>query len=451
VSAPQVIVVGGGLAGITAALECAEAGARVSLFEARPRLGGATWSTRRDGLDVDNGQHVFLRCCTAYRGFLRRLGVEHLVTLQPRLSIPVLAPGTGAAWIRRRGLPAPAHLAESLLRYRHVPFADRVRIARTARRLGRLDLKDPATDERRLGEWLAAQGESEAAIDAFWDLLVRPTLNAPAAEASLSLAAFVFREGLLGAADAGDVGYANVPLDQVHAQPAAEALRRLGVAVHTRAPIAAIEALAGEAPAVRAGGARLAADAVILAADHEAAAGLLPEGAGVDGGALARLGRSPILNLHVVFDREVLPWPFAVGVRSPLQWIFDRTRAAGLAQGQYLAVSLSAADAWLGRSREELARVFVPAFAELLPAARGARVLRFFATCERTATFAQGPGTARLRPGATTAHPRVFLAGAWTATGWPATMEGAVRSGVAAARAALAAAGRASALPAEAA
>jgi squalene-associated FAD-dependent desaturase len=497
---PRVLVVGGGLAGIAAALACADAGARVRLLEARPRLGGATWSTEREGLAVDNGQHVFLRCCSAYRGLLHRLGVEHLVALQPRLAIPVLSPGARPAWIRRGRLPAPAHLAGSLLGFHPLGLRERLRAARTALRLGRLDPADPRLDAQRLGDWLAAQGESAAAIDTFWDLLVRPTLNAPAREASLALAAFVFQEGLLRSADAGDVGFASVPLDRVHAEPAAAALAAAGVPVVTRCRVDAVEAPPAGAPALRAGGARLDADAVILATDHEAAARLLPAGAGVDRDALARLGRAPIVNLHVVFDRPVLPWPFAAAVRSPLQWLFDRTSAqqgcgaaaqraeaerssSGRTQGcskaaeqprsepqaseggppqgraaqrgeaersQYLAVSLSAADEWLGRSREDLARVFLPAFAELLPAARAAQVLHFFATAERAATFAQVPGTARLRPRARTAHPGLFVAGAWTATGWPATMEGAVRSGLAAAEAALGAPRRAG-LPAEAA
>ncbi len=313
-------------------------------------------------------------------------------------------------------------------------------------------------DAQRLGDWLAAQGESPASIDAFWDLFVRPTLNLPAREASLALTAFVFQQGLLRTADAGDVGYPSVPLDRVHAEPAATELAKAGALVATRCRVEAIEAPPAGAPAVRADGARLGADAVILATDHEAAARLLPGASGVDRDALARLGRAPILNLHVVFDRAVLPWPFAAAVRSPLQWIFDRTSAqpgetdrGKAGRSQYVAVSLSAADEWVGRSREDLARVFLPAFAELLPAAATARVTRFFVTCELAATFAQLPGTGRLRPGAQTAHPALFLAGAWTATGWPATMEGAVRSGLAAARAALRASGHPHRLPAEAA
>jgi squalene-associated FAD-dependent desaturase len=451
VSEPRVLVIGGGLAGIAAALACADAGARVELLEARPRLGGATWSTQREGLAIDNGQHVFLRCCTAYRGLLERLGVARRTTLQRRLEVPVLAPGARVAWIRRSALPAPAHLATSLLRFSHLPLRERLGAARAAHALGRLDPGDARVDAQSLGDWLVARGASDAAVDGFWDLLVRPTLNLPPREASLALAAFVFREGLLGSPQAGDIGWADVTLDRVHAEPAALALERAGAPVRTRTRADAVELPRGGAPAVRSGGARLGADAVIVAVDHEAAARLLPPEAGVDPGALEALGRSPIANLHVVFDRKVLPWPFAAAVGSPLQWIFDRSRAAGLERGQYLAVSLSAAEPWLGRSREELRRVFLPAFEALLPAARAARVERFFVTCERSATFAQRPGTAALRPPTATAHPALFLAGAWTDTGWPATMEGAVRSGISAARAALVAAGRTRGLPAEAA
>jgi uncharacterized protein with NAD-binding domain and iron-sulfur cluster len=198
-------------------------------------------------------------------------------------------------------------------------------------------------------------------------------------------------------------------------------------------------------------GQRLEAEAVILATPHREAARLLPAAAGIDCDGLRRLGRSPIVNLHVVFDRPVMDLPFVASIDTPLQWIFDRSAAAGLERGQYLTVSLSAADAYLGLSRAELRGIFLPALEGLLPDARRARVEHFFATCEREATFLQRPGTQRLRPGPRTASPGLFLAGAWTDTGWPATMEGAVRSGLAAARGALLASGRARGLPAEAA
>jgi uncharacterized protein with NAD-binding domain and iron-sulfur cluster len=183
--------------------------------------------------------------------------------------------------------------------------------------------------------------------------------------------------------------------------------------------------------------ARRWADAVILALPPDGAARLAPAAAGLEANALARLGVSPIVNLHVWFDRAVTDLPLAAGWDTPLQWIFDRTAAAGAPRGQVLTVSLSAADEWLGRSRTELRAQLLPAFAALFPAARDAQVLDFIVQSDPAATFRQVPGTRRLRPSAATRHPAVYVAGAWTDTGWPATMESAVRSGALAARAAL--------------
>jgi len=438
VSRPRIAVVGGGLAGLAAALACGDAGAEVTLCEARPRLGGATWSTELQGLSVDNGQHVFLRCCTEYLGFLERVGARERTAIQPRLAIPVLTPNGVTSWLRRAALPAPLHLAPSLLRYAPLSLGERLRLVPAARRLAALDLDDPALDRSTFGEWLARNGQSPRAIERFWDLVTRPTVNLPATEASLALAAKVFQTGLLQAPDAADVGYATVPLAQVHGEPAERALEKLGAAVWKRARVQRIElGPGGAAAAIWVAGQRLACDAVVLAAPHEDAAKLLPDGAGLDPAALGRLGSSPILNLHSVWDRRVLPHAFAAGVGTPLEWIFDRTEASGLERGQYLAVSLSAADRWVGRSAESLRETFEPAFRALLPAARDARLLQFFTTCEPTATFRGAPGTRELRARPETRAPGLHLAGAWTDTGWPATMEGAVRSGRAAARAAL--------------
>ena len=443
----HVAVVGGGLAGLAAGLACADAGARVTLLEARPRLGGATWSTQHQGLAIDNGQHVFLRCCTAYRGFLERIGAGDRVEIQRRLAIPVVAPGGRTAWLRRHRLPAPLHLAPSLARFAHLSWAERLRIAAAARRLAKLDLADPALDQRSFGAWLEGEEQSPRSIDRFWDLVTRPTLNAGAGDASLALAAMVFQTGLLRESDAADIGWARVPLERVHAEPAARALAELGVEVLMRARVRGIELEAGGVAGIRLDGRRIPADAVILATPHAEAAELLPGETGIDTRALAALASSPIVNLHVVWDRPILPHVFAAAVDSPLQWIFDRTEASGLASGQYLAVSLSAADAYVGVSADSLRRSFEPEFARLFPAARAARLEKLFVTCEPAATFRQAPGTHRLRASTQTRVDGLYLAGAWTDTGWPATMEGAVRSGLAAARAALAAAGRTQGLP----
>lgn len=443
---PHIAIVGGGLAGLSAAVACADAGARVSLFESRVRLGGATWSTQHRGLEVDNGQHVFLRCCTEYRAFLDRIGASDHVVLQPRLAIPVGAPDGRTAWIRSHPFPVPVHLAPTLLRFPWLPLAGRVRAGLTALRLGALDLADPALDAQRFGDWLAAQGESAAAIDGFWDLFVRPTVNLPAREASLALAAKVFQTGLLTRRDGADLGYASVPLQRVHADPATIVLEKAGARISLRAKVQQL-AIDATGAALQVDGERIAADAVVLATPPDDAAALLPSEAGLAAASLAGLGAAPIVNLHVVFERRVLELPFLAGIGTPLQWIFDRSAASGLERGQYLAVSLSAADEWIGRSAEDLRAVFLPALEALLPGARGVPVRDFFVTVEREATFRGVPGTAALRPPAQTRLPRLAMAGAWTRTRWPATMEGAVRSGRAAARAVLLATGVTGPLP----
>ena len=439
-SAPHLAVVGGGLAGLRAALSCADAGARVTLLEARARLGGATWSLEKRGLHVDNGQHVFMRCCTAYRELLERLGVSHKVDLQRRLAVPVAAPGRPLAWIRRRALPSPAHLAASLLGFSHLPFSVRLRAARAARRFAWLDPDDPALDARSLGEWLAEHGAGDAASLAFFDLLIRATLNEPAASASLALAAKVMRTGFLDRPDAPDIGIARVPFADLHGEPGQRALEAAGAELRLRAPVDGIRCTPGGV-VLATGGAALEADAVILAAPHSAAAGLAPPEAGVDAPALEALGASPIVNLHLWLDRPVMPHAFVAGWNTPLQWTFDRSEAAGVDRGQLLSISLSAAGEWLGLGRAALRERFLPALTELFPAARGAELIDCVAVQEPAATFRQVAGSRSLRPGPATRHSRVWLAGAWTDTGWPATMEGAVRSGEAAARGALAALG----------
>ena len=427
----RVAVVGGGLAGIAAALELADSGSTVTLYEARTRLGGATYSVRRKDHWIDNGQHVLLRCCTAYRGFLARLGVEHLVPIQPRLRIPVLREDKSPAFLSRAPLPAPLHLVPTLLRYAPLRRHDRLNALRGAAALRKLDPADERLDAQTFGAWLGAHKQSADTVAELWNLITLPTLNLPASEGSLALATMVFRTGLLDAADACDIGIPAVTLQRLHGDAAATALDRAGVRVKLGAPVRSVE---GRKLQLDEGAQD--ADAVIVAVPHESVARIVPARA-VDADALARLGSSPIVNLHVHFDRRVLDEPFAAAeAASPLQWLFDRTEASGVGGGQLVSVSLSGAQADIGEPLAALRERYLPALERLLPAARTAEVLDFAATREPRATFRAVPGTARLRPGPRTAVPGLYLAGAWTNTGWPATMESAVRSGIAAARAA---------------
>jgi len=425
----SIVVVGGGLAGITAALACADAGCEVTLVERRARLGGLTWSSRRNGLWFDNGQHVFMRCCTEYRGLLARLGVPDLVELQDRMTVPVLSPGGGRAVIRRSGLPAPAHLARALLGYGHLPVRDRLSLGTAVRALMHVDPDDPVSDTQTFAEWLRAHRQGERAISALWDLITLPTVNLPAREASLALAARVFRTGLLEDNAGGDIGWSRVPLQQLHGDAAAAALAAAGVEMALSTPVAGIDGTSVETERRT-----FDADAVIAAVPHDAAATILPPGVLE---APAALGASAIVNVHLVLDRRVMGDAMAAVVGSPLQFVFDRTASSGATDGQCLAVSLSAADAYLGWRASALVRLMVDALGELFPAARRATVRDAWVVREPRATFRGAPGTARLRPPPTTSVPGLFIAGAWGATGWPATMEGAVRSGRAAAHAAL--------------
>lgn len=434
----RVVVVGGGLAGLRAAVTCADAGASVRLLESRPRLGGATWSFERGELEIDNGQHVFMRCCSSYIEWLDRLGVRDRITLQDRLAVPVLSPGRRVAWIRRSPVPAPAHLARSLLSYAPLAFRERLHAARTALQFSSLDPDDPALDDQSLGEWLQRHGESDAAIDRLWDLLIRPTLNLSARDASLALSARVLRTGFLDRADGGDVGWSRVPLSRLHAEPAAAVLAAAGAVTECKTAVRRVEPARENQPAkVHVDGAVFEADAVIVALPPKDAARVLDGLGGVDTARAEALGRSPIVSLHLRLDRRVLALPFAAGIDTPLQWIFDRTESSGLDRGQYLTASLSAGSDYEGRSADSLRREFEPALVELLPQARAAKIEEFFVTCEREATFLQRPGMRKLRPTPGRLAPGVFIAGAWTDTGWPVTMEGAVRSGLIAASAAL--------------
>jgi squalene-associated FAD-dependent desaturase len=443
--AGHVVVAGGGLAGITAAIALREAGLRVTLLESRPRLGGATCSFSRDGLIVDNGQHVFLGCCTAYRELIARLGMTGAVSQQDRFDVTVLSPH-GQARLRRTRLPGPLHMGQALASYALLSRAERFRVTQAALAMRFLDPARPGLDAQRLGDWLAAHGQGERARRVLWDLFTVSALNVSGDDANLPLAATVVRTALLGARDAADIGIPGIPLGDLHGQAAARLLGRLGASVRLGAKVTAVQPLPDGGFRVRLADRGIGdaaptdlpdADGVVLAVPPETAARLLPPGPATPGPGPDRwreLGASPIVNVHVLYDQPVTRLPLAAAVDSPVQWVFDRTGPSGLAAGQYLAISVSAADEIVDTPAAELRELFVPALRQLFPAAREARITDFFVTRERRATFRQVPGCGGKRPGAGTGRTGLVLAGAWTDTGWPDTMEGAVRSGLIAVR-----------------
>src|SRR6185437_7041980 len=326
----KVAVIGGGLAGITAAIALAETGADVTLLEARPRLGGATCSFSRDGLTVDTGQHIFLGCCSAYRGLLDRLGMTGHTTLQDRFDVTVLAPGAAGqprkARLRRTALPGPLHMLPALGRYPFLSRTERLSVSRPALAMRFVDPSKPAVDQQRFGDWLAARGQTERARRALWDLFSVSALNIAGDDASLALAAVVVKTGLLGKNNAADIGVPALPLGELHGDAGATLLAKLGGQVALSTKVSAIEPVSG-------GGFRIAlaqgdpvtADAVVLAVPHEKAAPLIPAGALPEQtvAGWAGLGASPIVNVHVIYDRPVMDLPFVAAIDSPVQWVFD--------------------------------------------------------------------------------------------------------------------------------
>jgi hydroxysqualene dehydroxylase len=410
------VVVGGGLAGLAAALELADAGHHVTVLEARPTLGGAvqTLPEREGDPDPppDNGQHIALGCCAEYLGFLERIGQAGSVRRE-RLALPVIAEDGSVARI------APGPLG--LLRYDHVSLRDRLAIARVAHKLGRLVPADH--DGETFARLLRRLGQSQAAIDRFWDVFIRPALNLRCEEVSATPALFTVQTALLGERDASDVILPLAPLGAMHGEAAGVALRELGGVVRTGERVAALE----DGAVVLADGGRVEADVVVVA---------LPpaESAQVLGDPDPGLQDSPIVSAHLLFDRAILGFEVAALLSSPAHWIFDRGALTGhrpASGGQYLTVVSSGAPELL----EVRGRGLVDLLAGELTARLGpAGLLWSRVSREPAATFAALPGTAARRLGTDTGRPGVARAGAWTDTGWPATMESAVRSGRAAVR-----------------
>lgn len=409
------VVIGGGLAGLAAALELADAGQDVTLLEARPTLGGAVQTLpEREGdppPPPDNGQHVALGCCTAYVGFLERIGQAGALRRE-RLALPVIG-ADGSVAVLGAG-------PVSLLRYRHISLAERISVATVARRLGKLN--SAAHDQETFAGLLRRLGQSQRVIDRFWDVFMRPALNLRSEEASAALGLFTVQTALLGGREASDLLLPTAPLGEMHGGAAGRALEVAGARVELRARVEALEADA----AVLASGERIRGDAFVVALPPAESAELLGEPA-------PALEDSPIVSVHLLFDRRLMEPSLAALLGSPAHWVFDRGRLTGNVpeRGQYLTVVASGAPELAETRGRELVELMAKELTERLGRAEllWSRVSR-----EPGATFAGRPGTAAARQGVETSRPNVARAGAWTATGWPATMEGAIRSGQVAAR-----------------
>ena len=394
----KAVVVGGGLAGLSAALELVDKGHEVTLLEARPTVGGKVQTLpKREGdpePPPDNGQHIALGCFTDYLEFLERIGSRDKIRRLP-LELTVIDEQGRSAKI--------GYGLGSLLRYRHLSLRDRLRIAVLVARLPRLE----ARQGESFGEFLRRHRQTGTAIERFWDVFIRPGLNLRTDEVDAETARFTVLRALRSGRAASDLVLPAAPLGHMHGDAAVRALEQAGARVQTGARVDDL----GD----------LDADAVVLALPPEETSRLLGENWTFD--------HSPIVSVHLLFDRVILRQPMAALLGSDAHWIFDRGVLTGQDpdQGQYLTVVSSAVPELLEVRGRELVDLIADQVTQRLGPAE---VLWSRVSREPEATIAVRPGLRR----PPTARDELALAGAWLEAPWPPTMEGAVRSGRAAAR-----------------
>jgi len=439
-----VVVVGAGLAGLAAAMRLATLGVRPIVLEKRPFPGGRAYSflDRETGAEVDNGQHVFLGVCTEYVAFLKEAGAWENVRLAQGLDVPVLR-GRRVSRLRSGHLPGRAGMLAALLGFGHLSWADRARVA--------YGMVRAATEKRVHGggpleqmsfdKWLRWHGQNDRTIDRFWDLIVRAAMNDVSRWVSADAGLMLLQTALLGGSSDAAVGYAVSGLTTAVADIARRRIEALGGEVRTETQAARVEMDGGVARGVyTSNGEVVTGDACVLAVPFHALPGLVPPELTVNGGelhAVASLETSPIVALHIWYEGPVLADDYVAVLDSPIQWVFNVSSLHGEpdARPQHVVISLSGAQEWRDVPRKEIGRLFLAEMARLFPAASPEAATRALVIKSPDATFRPAPGTARFRPPQQTHVPGLFLAGDWTSTGWPSTMEGAVRSGNLAAKA----------------
>ncbi len=431
----RVVVVGGGLAGMAAAAALHGAGVHVTLIEARKTLGGRAGSFRDPITDevLDNCQHVLLGCCTNLLDFYQRLGVAHLITFEKAIHF---LDGTGKEFslFGVGGLPAPLHLGLAFLRFGALTWAERIALTRAMlamMRLGRAGRTE--LDSLPFGDWLAHYRQPASLIHKLYDPVLISALNEETRNVSSSYAIQVFVDSLLASSGGYPVGLPRCPLSELYARlPCTDVRNGTRVSGLDFSPD-------GSCRCVRlADGGLLEADAIVLAINHHTLPKWIPEEVARRDHRFAHLDRLesvPILGAHLWFDRPVLKTSHAALIEGPLQWLFRKDPRGTAVHGV-----ISAARDWVDRSKEECLALFEKQVRTTLRGARDARLTRGVVVVEKRATFSVRPGLEQYRP--EQAPPvgglsNVYLAGDYTQTGWPATMEGAVRSGYLAAAAAI--------------
>lgn len=435
-SQKTVTVIGGGVAGMSAACALAEAGLRVDLVERRGYLGGRASSYRHPGVDeiIDNCQHVLFGCCTNLSGFYRRIGVADRIYWTNEMTM--IEPGgrrskLGPSKFVGLGFPPPMHGMPKLLAAHAFTLADKIALARAFMALMR---PVPAYSRESLADWLKRHGQTPGALERFWRLVIASALNADLDCIALPYAAKVIRELFMNSAYAGSMGMSTVPLSELYA-PVAPFIEQGGGAVHLNSAVERVEwdeEVSEWAVATRTG--EVVSDFLVLALPFEATAGLvakMPAAEGVDEllGKIEKHEHWPICSVHLWFDREITDLDHAILLDREIHWLYNQSRLQHREGEHYIELVVSATRSFAALAREVAITQSVEQLKEFFPAAAQAKLVKATLVKEVRATFGVPPGIDALRPSAVSPWPNCFLAGDWTATGWPSTMESAARSG----------------------
>ena len=423
------------MAGLASGCALADAGLRVTLFERRPYLGGRASSYQHPGTGeiVDNCQHVLLGCCTNLIDFYRRTGVEGRIRWYGKLTF--LEPGGRASVIGPSALPAPLHTAPAFLRAACLNFSDKLAIGRA---MIALAPSAPADRGESFLDWLKRHGQTTQAIERFWKTILVSALNEDLDRVSVPYAAQVVRESFLKSAAAGRMGIPTVPLTELYGA-AGDYIRARGGEIKFRAGVESFVGRGSEVGVV-ANGQEQKFDYLILATSFDVLGRMLPDGpeAAPLAAMLGQFRSSPITGIHLWFDREISELDHAILLDRTIQWMFHKSRfieGREKGSGSYVELVVSCSRSLVEKSKAEIVEIAMKELREFFPGARAANLLKSTVIKEVNATYSPRPGIDQYRPQPETGWPRVFLAGDWTATGWPATMEGAVRSGYLAAEA----------------
>ncbi|MFQ5872341.1 MAG: hydroxysqualene dehydroxylase HpnE, partial [Dehalococcoidia bacterium] len=383
-SRPAVIVIGGGLAGLAATCELCDRGYKVTLLEKRGFVGGRAYSfvDRVTGFEVDNGQHVFMRCCTAYVRFLKKLSVYRKTYVQDRMKVQIIDRTKGPSSLSSAPLPSPLHLMPSFLAFKHLSWRDKAMGLYACLKIMKVGRKGrKALDGQTFYDWLKEHHQTERAIHNFWNIIILPTLNDDVHHVSANQAMMVFQEGFFKDPRGADIGYSRVGLSSLLGDEALGYIRAGGGEVMLKTDVASLMLQDGRISGVALSeGGTLTADYYVSAVPYHALSSILPSQLGEEKffHRASMLTSSPIVNVHIWYDRPVAGFEFAGFLNSKMQWVFNKSRMfrEGHSHGQYICLSLSGARQYIDMPKEKLRQDFLGEMGRVLPRASVAQVLQ---------------------------------------------------------------------------